>query len=139
MDHCTGFHQESQIIALSGAEAPLKGLFVSLWAALDGRALSSLHRSSVSAAFLSALLECVVFMARRLIPDSRKYEDGKEPVLTSSGTLDAGEDAKSLVRENFGKAWQELKDGRLKVEERAAARLVAQNLDVLDNCRARFC
>ena len=90
----------------------------------------------MSAAFLSALLECVVFMARRLIPDSRKY--GKEPVLTSSGASDAGEDAKSLVRENFGKAWQELKDGRLKVEERAAARLVAQNLDVLDKVEHDF-
>lgn len=118
----------SSIIASSGVKSPLEDLFTSLWAALDGRALSSLHRFVTSAAFLSALLECVVFMARRSVLGARRTE-GSTP--DPDDISDATKEARSLVREQFGKVWQEIKGGRLKVEERAAARLVAQNLDAL--------
>jgi len=77
-------------------------------------------------------------MVRRLILDSKKSEDRKVSVLLPSDSMDVGEDARSWVREQFGKVWQELKDGRLKVEERIAARLVAQNLDALDKVEHDF-
>lgn len=112
---------------------PFEDLFTSLWAALDGRALSTLHRAATSAAFLSSLLECVVFMARRVVLDGKKIREesgGKQSVLVSGESI-AG-DARKLVGEQFGKVWQELRDGRLKVEERASARLVVQNLDGLE-------
>jgi len=73
-------------------------------------------------------------MARRLIPDSKKSEDRKVSVLIPSDSMNA----RSWVHEQFGKVWRELKDGRLKVEERTAARLVAQNLDALDKVEHDF-
>ncbi|KAF5370318.1 hypothetical protein D9758_006910 [Tetrapyrgos nigripes] len=48
---------------------PLMDLFTSFWAAIDGRALSSLQRSAASSAFLSSLLECMVFLIRRVWRD----------------------------------------------------------------------
>ncbi|KAJ3574319.1 hypothetical protein NP233_g1845 [Leucocoprinus birnbaumii] len=123
------FHGPNYSLHYSLLETPLEDLFTSLWAALDGRALSSLHRAATSAAFLSALLESVVFMARRLVLDAKKTD---ESTLSSSDGLDVPEQARKLVREQFGKVWDELKGGRLKVEERAGARLVAQNLDALE-------
>jgi len=77
-------------------------------------------------------------MARRLILDSKKSEDRKVSVLIPSDTMNAGEDARSWISEQFGKVWQELKDGRLKVEGRTAARFVAQNLDALDKVEHDF-
>ena len=77
-------------------------------------------------------------MARRLIFDSKKSEDRQVSVLIPSDSINAREDARSWLREQFSKVWQELKDGRLKVEERLAARLVAQNLDALDKVERDF-
>jgi hypothetical protein len=74
-------------------------------------------------------------MARRLVLDGKKANQenvGKMAVLVTDDNLNTVEEARRLVREQFGKAWQELREGRLKVEERASARLVAQNLDALE-------
>ena len=78
-------------------------------------------------------------MARRLVFDSKKSE-GRQvlSVLIPSDSMNASEDARSWLREQFSKVWQELKGGRLKVEERLAARLVAQNLDALDKVERDF-
>ncbi|KAF9447824.1 hypothetical protein P691DRAFT_670660 [Macrolepiota fuliginosa MF-IS2] len=124
------------IIASSGTKTPLEDLFTSLWAALDGRALSSLHRVVTSAAFLSAVLECTVFMARRLILDGTG--EGGKSALSANRSADVGDEARRLVQAQFGKVWEEMKSGRLKVEERAGARLVGQNLDSLEKIDSGF-
>ncbi|KXN85569.1 E3 ubiquitin-protein ligase listerin [Leucoagaricus sp. SymC.cos] len=108
----------SSVIASSGSKTPLEDLFTSLWAALDG-----------------PLLECVVFMARRMILDGQKPKE--EMTRRSSGLvpdndLDVVEEARKLVKEHFGRVWQEMRAGRLRVDERHGARLVAQNLDALE-------
>lgn len=129
-------------MASSGTGAPLEDLFTSLWAALDGRALSSLHRAVTSAAFLSAVLECTVFMTRRIVLDGMKpREEGVTGALFSlvpDKNADFGEEARNLVRNQFGKVWEKIKSRRLKIEERAAARFVAQNLDALEKLDSGF-
>lgn len=111
---------------------------MSLWAALDGRALSSLHRAIASAAFLSAVLECAVFMSRRIILERAKLTDTRTSSTSSLSTVSGESEASDFraetggfIRGQFRKVWEEIRDGKLKVEERAAARLVARNLDSL--------
>lgn len=120
-----------QVLLSSSSLPPLSDLFTSFWAAIDGRALSSLHRSATSAAFLSALLECIVFLVKRLRSDARN----NEPLLTGSTSvvLDAKEEAEKLVTEQISRVWQELKGSTLKVEGRTAAKLTAQTLVSLDD------
>lgn len=128
-------------MASLGTKTPLDDLFTSLWAALDGRALSSLHRAITSAAFLSALLECTGFMTRRLILDGSKVNEetsAPENALTSDGISGVKQEARKLTQTQYGKAWEELKSGRLKVEERAGARLIAQNLESLQKIDSGF-
>lgn len=132
-------------MASSGTKTPVEDLFTSLWAALDGRALSSLHRAVTSAAFISAVLECAVFMSRRIIIERTRPKEAQlsstPPISLVSGETempDFREETRSLIRSQFGKVWEEIKNGKLKVEERAAARLVARNLDSLQKLDATF-
>ncbi|KAJ7584094.1 hypothetical protein C8J56DRAFT_1005201 [Mycena floridula] len=54
------------LASVSDDEPPLSHFFTSFWAAIDGRALSSLQRAATTSAFLSSLLECMVFLVRRI-------------------------------------------------------------------------
>ncbi|KAH8102265.1 hypothetical protein BXZ70DRAFT_63905 [Cristinia sonorae] len=92
---------------LASVRPPIKSLFTSLWAAIDGRALSGLDRAEASLAFVSSLLECTVFVARRIIndPTATVLVDGS-PVET----------AQTLVAEQVTALWGELLSARLKVD-----------------------
>ncbi|KAF9003444.1 hypothetical protein BDQ17DRAFT_1425395 [Cyathus striatus] len=120
----------SSIFAFSQSQdPPLTELFTSFWAAVDGRALSSLQRSATSAAFLGSLLECLSLLVRRLYRPSDVVKEKVNSLLNSTLTPDA--EAKRLVYEQFSLVWESLSSGRLKVEERAASRLIAHALDSL--------
>lgn len=108
---------------------PLSYFFTSFWAAIDGRALSSLDRAATSAAFLSSLLECTAFLARRLRNDT-----GDHAVLvTDIGNEDTDQvsgihGASRLVGQQFSRVWNELAGHRLKVQLADAGKLMAQTL-----------
>lgn len=100
-------------------------LFTSFWAALDGRALSSLERTSASAAFISSLLECVAFIIRRLRSDAQN----------GSRLLGEGVDAQAavhrLVRDQYTRLMEELGSGRLKADPRVSGVAIARGLTAL--------
>lgn len=98
---------------------PLAEFFTSFWAAIDGRALSSLDRMSISAAFLSSLLECTILLARRLRPN---VQDQALPLT----------DVEELVGRQFNRVWDELAGLRLKVQTVVAGKLMAQTLASLE-------
>ena len=105
----------------SDSSHPLSQLFISFWAALDARALTSLHRVAASAAFLSSLLECIVFLVKRLWNNSAQTGD-----VSLAGNV-----METIIREQFSLIWEQVSSKQLKVEERAAARLLAQTLESL--------
>lgn len=101
--------------------APLQTLFTSFWAAIDGRALSGLDRAAASAAFLSSVLECSVYIARRLLAEDGETllaEDESDPRMTP----------RALVCEQVRRAWEELSTQRLRVNEKVAAEQLARTL-----------
>lgn len=103
---------------------PVATLFDSFWAAVDGQALSGLDRMTASAAFLSALLECIVFMVRRLLSE-------QAAVLLSEGQKDGRQAATELVREQFKRVWEEISSERLKLDENVAATSLSKTLAAL--------
>lgn len=127
------------MISSTVADAPLSEFFTSFWAAVDGRALSSLHRSATSAAFLSSLLECMVFLIKRMRSDLfRRPDPDQAPITATTSNLGGPsfsipEDAVRLVKEQYSHMWHELGTSRLKVEERAAARLLGKTMEDLGN------
>jgi hypothetical protein len=103
---------------------------MAFWAALDSRALTSLHRVAASAAFLSSLLECIIFLIKRMRNDDARSSE--TDTSDSQGTsVSVQNNAVSLVKEQFARIWEALTSKKLKVEERAAARLLAQTLEGL--------
>ena len=98
-------------------DAPFNRFFNSLWAAVDGRALNSLHRTAASAAFLSSLLECTVLLAKRL-RGVEKDSSSSDPSV-----------ANILVQSQFSRVWEELSSKRLQVEDRAAGRMLGKTLE----------
>ncbi|KAF9477335.1 hypothetical protein BDN70DRAFT_881303 [Pholiota conissans] len=108
---------------------PLSHFFAAFWEALESRALTSLHRVTVSAAFLSSLLECVVFLVKRIRHDDTRVS---EVELSAQGTsVSARTAGENLVRDQFARIWDALTSKKLKAEDRAAARLLAQTLESL--------
>ncbi|KAI0316069.1 hypothetical protein OF83DRAFT_1284410 [Amylostereum chailletii] len=67
----------SSVLAQADGSHPITAFFASFWAAIDGRALSSLERVAASSAFLSSLLECITFIMPMPISD----------VMTSFGDI----------------------------------------------------
>ncbi|CCM05109.1 uncharacterized protein FIBRA_07316 [Fibroporia radiculosa] len=115
---------------------PFTDFFTSFWAALDGRALSSLDRNAASAAFLSSLLECIVFLARRVL---KTVPEG-EPQLLSHPTAEGTDGAdlnvhmdivRTLVNEQVAHVWDELISRRLKVNDETASSLIMRSLTLL--------
>ena len=122
---------------VDATSSPLSEFFTSFWAAVDGRALSSLHRSATSAAFLSSLLECMVFLIKRMRSNHFRHPDPDQASITAT-TPDLGgpsfsisETTGRLVKEQYSHIWNELCTRRLKVEERAAARLLGKTMEDL--------
>jgi hypothetical protein len=122
---------------------PLAYLFNAFWKVLVTRVLSGLqaHRSATSAAFLSALLECLVFLVKRVRSGGEEHwilvlaSDGGQ-----HGEVDGMEErvyqgVQILVQEQVRRVWEALaadsKTIGLRVEQRAAARLVGQMLVAL--------
>ncbi|KZT68385.1 hypothetical protein DAEQUDRAFT_727954 [Daedalea quercina L-15889] len=118
----------------ASSSTPLDDFFTSFWAAVDGRALSALNRAAASAAFTSALLECLVFLVRRLVNCS--LDDVR---LLVRGVAEEGEfgeverrqATRKLVAEQFTRAWGALSERRLRVETEMAAGLMAKSLNEL--------
>lgn len=72
----------------------------------------------------------MVFLLKRLRSDeSRDGVDAGIIPRSSSETVEGL--GQSLVKQEFSRVWNELAVGKLKVEERAAARLLAQTLESL--------
>ena len=72
----------------------------------------------------------MVFLLKRLRSDeSREGVDAGIIPRSSSETVEGL--GQRLVKQEFSRIWNELAVGKLKVEERAAARLLAQTLESL--------
>lgn len=68
----------------------------------------------------------MVFLIKRVRSDTQNH--GALLMGTLSTGLDVNEVAKQIVREQMKRVWAELVGKRLKVEQRAAARLTGQTL-----------
>ncbi|KAH7921570.1 hypothetical protein BV22DRAFT_1096259 [Leucogyrophana mollusca] len=119
----------SSIISNS-SQSPLTDFFTSFWAAIDGRALSSIERKIPSTAFLSALLECMVFLIRRI---SNGSQDHAALLSSESGNApDTGQEIQKLVKEQFTRLWDELVSRKLRVDDADAGKLMGKTLVILD-------
>jgi hypothetical protein len=116
-------------MASSSSSTPLVDLLASFWAAIDGRALSALERNTTAAVFLSSLLECIVFLVKRVRndPPSHMVLFGSSQ-LQGVVALDWEKELRALVSDQFGRIWEGLSSRRLRAEHPAAGRLVAQTL-----------
>ncbi|OBZ77520.1 E3 ubiquitin-protein ligase listerin [Grifola frondosa] len=123
----------SSILAPSSSTSPLADLFTSFWAAIDARVLNSLDRAAASQAFLSSLLECVVFLVRRLLNSS---DEDVELLTSGGGAVRKVETAQILVKEQIGRAWEELSARHLKLEEAIIGTLLARTLFSLHQLHA---
>ncbi|KAJ8507641.1 hypothetical protein ONZ45_g9999 [Pleurotus djamor] len=125
-------------VMAAGSSTPLADLCTSFWAAVDGRALSSLQRTAASAAFLSSLLECLVFLTKRVY--------GKpEEVAILIGTSDTESRAASqsdrfieMVSAQFTKALGDVLDKTLKVQVNTAGQHLAHHLSSLRKINEDF-
>ena len=107
---------------MASVEAPLQTLFVSFWAAVDGRALSGLDRLSASKEFLSSLLESLEYMCRHVLdPQTARLLVSESP--TQRPTV-----IKAFMAQQIGRIWDELCSKSLKVDDSAAASLLATTL-----------
>ncbi|KAI0371298.1 hypothetical protein BV20DRAFT_1035310 [Pilatotrama ljubarskyi] len=119
----------------SSSDHPLEELFTSFWAAVDARVLNSLDRVAASAAFLSSILESLVFFMRRLISASKEEAAS---LLHGHGHVqdtDADEATKGLLRDQIARTWEELSSGRLKVRGQDAGCSLARTLSSLYKLR----
>ncbi|EMD34704.1 hypothetical protein CERSUDRAFT_116892 [Gelatoporia subvermispora B] len=108
---------------------PVDDILSAFWAAVDGRALSALDRTAASAAFLASLLECVVFLVRRVLKSPPEDAALLMSGLPAGGQGDApipSDFAKSTLEGQVRRVWEELAEGRLKVEGKIAAGSLVQ-------------
>ncbi|KAF9258177.1 hypothetical protein L218DRAFT_964691 [Marasmius fiardii PR-910] len=119
----------SEILALPS----LDSFFTSFWAAIDGRALSSLQRSAASAQFLSALLECLVFLVKRSWRDKENVTVGNLqslfPHALSPTEVDGS--VKILVNRQLERVWAELASSSLQVKTKVASKQLFGTLEEL--------
>lgn len=115
----------SQILLSSSL--PTSDLFTAMWEAVNSRALSSLQRSTASAAFLSSLVECVIFLTKRLYKEREPMGD------VSLSTEDSQATALRIVEEEIGRIWDSLCSNRLKVDEVTSTNLLGKLLVSLHN------
>ena len=112
-------------ILFSSDDNALSTFFTAFWAAVDGRAFTSLHRTAAAAAFLSALLECTILLIKRI----QNSKEEPRPTVDENG----------LLKELFSRLWIELSDQKLKLEDKMLAKIIPQTLGVLiDRSRILF-
>lgn len=130
--------QPVQIIAASSVQ-PLEDIFTSFWAAVDARVLNSLDRVAASTTFLSSLLECLVFLVRRVLIASP--EEARSLLHGNIGDTVANVESavKSILQEQTKRTWEELSSGRLKVEGKDAGGELAKTLGTLHKLRTGKC
>ncbi|KII91341.1 hypothetical protein PLICRDRAFT_38089 [Plicaturopsis crispa FD-325 SS-3] len=87
----------------------LDSFFTSFWAAVDGRALNSINRAETAAAFTASLLECTLFLVRRLQGEG-------------------ADEAKRIVHNQFTRLWDELASRKLRSDPQAAGEAMAKTL-----------
>lgn len=102
-------------------------LFASFWAAVDGKVLNSLRRSAASQQFLSALLENLIFIAKRILGDPAHALT----LLGSSSSETTIEAMSSLLGDQIGRIWKSLVSGELKVDDKSASAAITKNLSIL--------
>ena len=90
--------------------------------------LNSLDRVAASAAFISSLLECLVFIIRRLF--AAPHDEAVSLVQGKAGesAVDVAESAKALLQEQVKRTWEELSSGQLKVRGKQAGTELAKTL-----------
>ncbi|KAL5514390.1 hypothetical protein ACEPAG_2478 [Sanghuangporus baumii] len=96
----------------------------SFWAALDGRVFTSIaaERAAGSAAFLSALLECVVLLVKR----SRAFSE-------DTSDNDRRHGIAAFVRQQFNRVWEELVKDRLRMRGNAVGKVLARTFVALES------
>lgn len=103
---------------LGARELSWESFFSSFWAALDDRSLSSLDRSKASAAFLSSLLECLIFLIKR-------WKAAKYPSDIESSFVQA------IIKNQLGHIWDDLGNRRLRVDGFTVGKNFARTLQSL--------
>ncbi|KAI0824805.1 hypothetical protein BC628DRAFT_1321461 [Trametes gibbosa] len=124
---------------IASSPYPLEELFMSFWAAVDARVLNSLDRIAASAAFLSSVLESLVFFARRL---SNVSKDVAETLLVDRNeTQQSDVDArlKTFLGDQMVRAWEEVSSGRLKVRGTDAGDALARTFTSLHRVGPELC
>ncbi|KAK2461029.1 hypothetical protein APHAL10511_006970 [Amanita phalloides] len=104
---------------------PFSDLFTAMWMAVDSRALSSLQRSAASAAFLSSLIDCVLFIAKRLCNGENEKEASGRVFLSAE---DPQTTAVLIIEEQTGRIWNSLCSNQLKVEEKKSSNMLSKFL-----------
>ena len=94
---------------------PLEDLFTAFWAAVDARVLNMLDREVASNAFLSSLLECLVFMIRRITASSS--EEAISLLLGKPGeeVVDVDRVVQAFLEGQLERTWEELSSSGLKI------------------------
>ncbi|KAG7097872.1 hypothetical protein E1B28_005184 [Marasmius oreades] len=110
----------------------LDEFFTSFWAAIDGRALSSLERSAACAQFLSAFLECLVFLVKRSWRDKERTDGNVQSLFPhASSPTEVDGSVKVMVKKQLERVWTELESFALKVEEKVASEQLCRTLEHL--------
>ncbi|KAH9932237.1 uncharacterized protein B0H18DRAFT_1083328 [Fomitopsis serialis] len=116
----------------ASSNTPLDDFFTSFWSAVDGRALSGLDKTATSAAFFSAVLECLTFLVRRLLhcplEDAQLLIHGSSTEVADDTEADRQQAARKLVANQFATALEALNERRLRIEPATAAGLMVKSL-----------
>ena len=98
--------------------------------------LNSLDRVAASTAFLSSLLECLVFVARRVI--NSPLNDAASMIRGTSWeeAVDIDKAVTNFLQEQVKQVWDELSSGRLKVPGKSAGQELAKALSSLYKLRS---
>ncbi|KAG8876133.1 hypothetical protein FRB98_007445 [Tulasnella sp. 332] len=108
----------------------LDRLFISLWAAVDGRALGSLERPQNSAAFLSSLLECLILILNRLAksPPSQPLGTAPSSAIGNNSNPSHPGLAEAIVLQQLEEVCSSLITGRLRTKPESAGEELAKAL-----------
>ncbi|KAG8972288.1 hypothetical protein FRB90_010262, partial [Tulasnella sp. 427] len=97
----------------------LDNLYASIWAAVDGRAFSTIDKAVTSNSFLASLFECTAYLVGRI----QKTHQASESESTTTSDL-----AQDLARQQTAEAWDALESSRLVLKEEEAGSKLAQFL-----------
>jgi len=102
-------------------------LLTSFWAALDGKALSSLDRVQSSAAFLSSLMESLVYLIRRAKAAKGLQQRDVERIVVLNE-----EELRGIVSEQICRVWSEIVSKRLRVDDAEGGKILARTFASLN-------